>query len=55
MYAKTKKADKVREYYIEIEKLIDKYKENNKKIQILENEKRKTTILYVIYLKKLMN
>ena len=38
MRSKTKKADKVREYYIEIEKLIDKYKdiiieENNKKIQ----------------------
>jgi len=27
MRSKTKKADKVREYYIEIEKLIDKYKE----------------------------
>lgn len=46
MRSKTKKADKVREYYIEIEKLIDKYKdiiisENNKKIQILENDLRK--------------
>jgi hypothetical protein len=46
MPPKTKKADKVREYYIEIEKLIDKYKdiiisENNKKIQILENDLRK--------------
>jgi hypothetical protein len=46
MRSKTKKADKVREYYIEIEKLIDTYKdiiikENNKKIQILENDLRK--------------
>jgi len=46
MRSKTKKADKVREYYIEIEKLIDKYKdiiieEHNKKIQILENDLRK--------------
>jgi len=46
MRSKTKKADKVREYYIEIEKLIDKYKdiiieENNRKIQILENDLRK--------------
>jgi phage anti-repressor protein len=46
MRSKTKKADKVREYYIEIEKLIDKYKdiiieENNKKIQILENDLKK--------------
>uniref|UniRef100_A0A6C0DY54 MSV199 domain-containing protein n=1 Tax=viral metagenome TaxID=1070528 RepID=A0A6C0DY54_9ZZZZ len=46
MRSKTKKADKVREYYIEIEKLIDKYKdiiieENNKKIKILENDLRK--------------
>jgi phage anti-repressor protein len=46
MRSKTKKADKVREYYIEIEKLIDKYKdiiieENNKKIKILENDLKK--------------
>jgi phage anti-repressor protein len=46
MRSRTKKADKVREYYIEIEKLIDKYKdiiieENNKKIKILENDLRK--------------
>lgn len=46
MRSKTKKADKVREYYIEIEKLIDKYKdiiieENNKKIKVLENDLKK--------------
>lgn len=40
MRSKTKKAEKVREYYIKIEKLIDEYKdiiieENNKKIRIL--------------------
>ena len=46
MRSKTKKADKVREYYIEIEKLIDKYKDiiienNNKKIKVLENDLKK--------------
>lgn len=46
MRSKTKKADKIREYYIELEKLIDKYKdiiieEKNKKIKLLENDLKK--------------
>lgn len=46
MRSKTKKAEKVREYYIKIEKLIDEYKdiiieENNRKIRILENDLKK--------------
>ena len=58
MRSKTKKAEKVREYYIKIEKLIDEYKdiiieENNRKTRILENDlkKRKTTTWrYVLYI-----
>lgn len=43
MRSKTKKADQVRQYYIELEKLLDKYKEIiieklNKKIEILEKD-----------------
>ena len=46
MRSKTKKADKIREYYLELEKLIDKYKdviieEKNKKIELLENDLKK--------------
>ena len=46
MRSKTKKADKIREYYLELEKLIDKYKdviieEKNKKIKLLENDLKK--------------
>ena len=46
MRSKTKKADKVRQYYVDLEKLIDEYKniiiENqNKKINILEADLRK--------------
>lgn len=46
MRSKTKKADKIREYYLELEKLIDKYKdiiinEKNKKIELLEKDLKK--------------
>ena len=46
MRSKTKKADKIREYYLELEKLIDKYKdviieEKNKKIELLETDLKK--------------
>jgi len=46
MRSKTKKADTVRQYYLELEKLIDKYKdmiiqEKNKKIELLENDLKK--------------
>lgn len=41
-----KKADQVREYYLELEKLIDQYKDiiiekQNRKIKILKNDLRK--------------
>ncbi len=46
MRSKTKKSQKIREYYIELEKLIDKYKdtmiqEKDNKIRILENDLKK--------------
>jgi phage anti-repressor protein len=46
MRSKTKKANKIREYYLELEKLIDKYKdiiieEKDNKIKILENDLKK--------------
>ena len=46
MRSKTKKANKVRQYYIDLEKLIDQYKDliinqQNKKIEILENDLKK--------------
>ena len=46
MRSKTKKANKVRQYYIDLEKLIDQYKDliinqQTKKIEILENDLRK--------------
>ena len=46
MRSKTKKADKIREYYLDLEKLIDTYKdiiieEKNKKIELLENDLKK--------------
>ena len=46
MRSKTKKANKVRQYYIDLEKLIDQYKDliinqQNKKIKILENDLKK--------------
>jgi hypothetical protein len=49
MRSKTKKANKVRQYYIDLEKLIDQYKDliiNNqtKKIEILENDLRKEVL-----------
>jgi phage anti-repressor protein len=49
MRSNTKKANKVRQYYIDLEKLIDQYKDiiiNNqtKKIEILENDLRKDVL-----------
>ena len=46
MRSRTKKADRVREYYLELEKLIDKYKdliieEKDRKIKLLEHDLRK--------------
>ena len=46
MRSKTKKANKIREYYLSLEKLIDKYKdtmiqEKDNKIRILENDLKK--------------
>ena len=46
MRSKTKKANKVRQYYIDLEKLIDQYKDliinqQTKKIEILENDLKK--------------
>jgi hypothetical protein len=46
MRSNTKKANKVRQYYIDLEKLIDQYKDliinqQNKKIEILENDLKK--------------
>jgi len=43
MRSRTVKADKVRQYYVDLEKLIDSYKDTiinnqNKKISILEND-----------------
>jgi len=48
MRSKTKKANEIRQYYIELEKLMDKYKDIiveglNKKIKILENDLKKET------------
>jgi phage anti-repressor protein len=58
MMSRTKKAEEVRTYFIEIEKLMDKYKDYiieslNKKIDILENNqkeipKNKSGIIYVL-------
>ena len=49
MRSKTKKANKVRQYYIDLEKLIDQYKDliinqQTKKIEILENDLRKEVL-----------
>lgn len=49
MRSKTKKANKVRQYYIDLEKLIDQYKDliinqQNKKIEILENDLKKEVL-----------
>jgi hypothetical protein len=49
MRSKTKKANKVRQYYIDLEKLIDQYKDliinqQSKKIEILENDLRKDVL-----------
>ena len=49
MRSNTKKANKVRQYYIDLEKLIDKYKDliinkQNKKIEILENDLKKEAL-----------
>jgi len=46
MRSNTKKANKVRQYYVDLEKLIDEYKDNliklqTKKIEILENDLKK--------------
>ena len=46
MRSNTKKSKQVQKYYIELEKLLDKYKnviieQQNKKIQILENDLKK--------------
>ena len=58
MLSKTKKAEEVRTYFIEIEKLVDKYKNYiidalNKKVSILENNQKpisnnKCGIIYVL-------
>jgi len=49
MRSKTKKANKVRQYYIDLEKLIDQYKDliinqQTKKIEILENDLKKEVL-----------
>jgi len=58
MLSKTKKAEEVRTYFIEIEKLLDKYKNYiidalNKKVNILENNQKpipnnKSGIIYIL-------
>ena len=61
MRSNTKKANKVRQYYIDLEKLIDQYKDliinqQNKKIEILENDLKKEILpnegFCYIYLEK---
>ncbi len=58
MLSKTKKAEEVRTYFIEVEKLMNKYKNYiieslNKKINILENNQKdipntKNGVIYVL-------
>lgn len=57
MLSKTKKAEEVRTYFIEVEKLMNKYKDYiidalNKKVSVLENNQKtipnnKNSVIYI--------